>query len=593
MRIGVIKYWVGRPAAEHETLERFKRAACLVNHEIIELRPDGKTFTGEKAVVDFIINLHFASGKSTSDLTYGALWNPWNFYHGWGFAKTYANQISNDFLISCQAVNIDNRFSRNYLPKIISQKLHHTVPPEYKVPENRTDRKLFYIGVNWEKSSNRHGRHHGLLKELDNLGALEIYGPRKIGNVKPWEGFKSYRGDLPFDGTSVIEKAHEAGAVLVLSSQDHLQDQIMTSRLFEGLAAGAAIVGDRHNFLEQNFKDEVWQFDNSFSLKQQALQIICILNSINSNESNATDKITHGQLKMRKYFNLSTQIDEIAKHAQSQIKNQRNIQTRSATALVFLVGSNHNIETFINQLFASCFSQIIIISNETQVINTHDSVIFKQLSPNSSYSEFIYAYLLLEDDSEFLTIFTGDEEIFPNFLEATDSLEESQIAVLVTGSNISLSGEHYADAINATSTSWHENRLGGLIIRKSIFQFLMNDFQSFIIHAVIYDNFFFFHSSKLVKLDPLVRFSFFDAAPSVGEIQGSEYYKFRSQIFGNWSPIPSTNFTKNLVENIRVKGSQEVLPTNGRYFLTQIYKGLLVPKWLDSIIRKVGVRLFR
>jgi hypothetical protein len=76
MKIGVIRYWVGRPAAEHETVERFKKAAALIGHVIDELRQDIKILEGEVAYVDFIINLHFASGKSTDDLTYGALWNP-------------------------------------------------------------------------------------------------------------------------------------------------------------------------------------------------------------------------------------------------------------------------------------------------------------------------------------------------------------------------------------------------------------------------------------------------------------------------------------------------------------------------------------
>ena len=73
MKIGVIRYWVGRPAAEHETVVSFKKAAALIGHTIVELRADAKTLEGEKASVDFTINLHFASGKSTDDLTYGGL----------------------------------------------------------------------------------------------------------------------------------------------------------------------------------------------------------------------------------------------------------------------------------------------------------------------------------------------------------------------------------------------------------------------------------------------------------------------------------------------------------------------------------------
>ena len=243
MRIGIIRYWIGRAAAEHEVVERIKVACEISGHEAVELRSDGLTLDGSYPLVDFVINLHFASAKSTPHLSYGALWNPWSYYFMWDFKSSFANQISNDFLISCGSDKIDQKFTSVNLPVIIEPKLNHTVAEIYAQPDLRNDRKLFYIGINWEKNSRTQGRHHKLLKELDRRGIIEIYGPKKVGNVKPWAGFKGYKGELPFDGKSVLETASKLGVALVLSSKEHEEDEIMSNRLFEGVTSGAAIIG--------------------------------------------------------------------------------------------------------------------------------------------------------------------------------------------------------------------------------------------------------------------------------------------------------------------------------------------------------------
>ncbi len=593
MRIGIIRYWVGRPAAEHETVERFKNAAAIINHQIIELRPDGKTLDGAEADVDFVINLHFASGKSTADITYGALWNPWKFYQGWGFRKTFANQISNDFLISCGAKNIDVRFHGAGIPKIIPQVLSHTVPPVYKNPEIRNNRKLLYIGVNWEKSSNTHGRHHELLKELDAMGILEIYGPKKLGTVRPWAGFKSFRGELPFDGLSVIEKCHEVGAVLVLSSQEHLKDQIQTSRLFEGLAGGAAIIGDRHHFLDTNFKNKIWQFDNSSTFKEQALEIANILNSINANPSETKVKVLQGQQVLENSFNLTHQLDEIANHAREQLNRKENKKQRNATALVLLDTSMDKIDDFIDSLLSADFSKVIVISNFNPSIQVSASVISKCLSSNSSYSEFVEEYRHLEDSSEYLVLFTGFERVFPNFLESIDLIDESTVAVFNTGAQIELSADHYANSINARSADWNAQPLASLVIKRLYFESYLNEFQSFSIHSILSRFSQNFENSGLVKIDPLVRFSYVESSPNLGDIQGKDFHDFQNAVLGNWLPVVTSSLNQQVITNIRANRATEINISDGVFLAATIYRALRTPKWLTGALRRYRHWIFR
>jgi len=68
----------------------------------------------------------------------------------------------------------------------------------------------------------------------------------------PWKGFNSYRGESPFDGKSILRKARESGISLVLSAEQHLAEGVISSRFFEGLAAGNAIVSDGHPFIRKH-----------------------------------------------------------------------------------------------------------------------------------------------------------------------------------------------------------------------------------------------------------------------------------------------------------------------------------------------------
>ena len=593
MRIGIVRYWMGRPAAEHETVERFKRAALMVDHEIVELRPDGKTHNGESPDIDFIINLHFASGKSTPHLTYGALWNPIAFYSGWGFSKTFSNQISNDFLVGCGSKKINAMFTGEGLPEIIPQVLSHTVPPEYKAPVLRGDRKLFYIGVNWEKSSNRQGRHHELLKGLDDLGILEIYGPKKLGNVEPWKGFKSYQGELPFDGTSVIEAANKAGAVLTLSSQDHLRDEIMTSRFFEGLASGAAIIGDSHPFFEENFRDEVWQFDDTLEIEDQCAKIASLLDEINGAPAITVQKITAGQSRLFERFNLATQLNDMAAHARAQIDKKNVSYPQFATAIVFMTESILEIHRFLDSLKAAGFKRVVVITNCRQDIPDLSEISVIRMSKNSSFYDFAAAYYNQSEESEFISFFSGHETVFPDYLEPVNNLAQEIGAVVLTGACVEEQGEFYASSINGSNAQWRAVQLSSLIIRKSYFDAFMKDFRSFSMHAFINKNVTTLVASGFVKLDQLVRFRYTNVDPNLDKIQGVDFHNLRNQIRGGWSPSPSNSFNHKIFKEIRIETNQDLISTDGRYLIVQIYRSLRVPSWADQLLRRLGPRFFK
>ena len=140
-----------------------------------------------------------------------------------------------------------------------------------------TSLTCFYIGINWDVNapaykSNRQ-KVRQLVQRLDRQNLVNIYGPETgEGNMKPWAGYKGYRGSLPMDGVSVIYAIRASGLCLVLSTDPHLEDGLVSMRMFEGLAAGVPLICDRNPFIQRFFGDNVFYVDtgSDFALTQPA-----------------------------------------------------------------------------------------------------------------------------------------------------------------------------------------------------------------------------------------------------------------------------------------------------------------------------------
>lgn len=317
MLIGVIRYWAGRPAAEHEVIARLSQAAQARGHQIIELNPDGTSLAGPAGTprLDMVLNLHYASPKSLDVPHVGALWNPLEFYHKFGFVPHWANQLSHDHLASCGSPVVEAAIEP-FRPDLFADgaqlpRLNHTVPERYLPPRRRTDRRLFYVGVNWEKLGNQAGRHDDLLFRLDAVGLTDIYGPRMIDGVAPWAGYATYRGDLPFDGWSVVEAIALAGSALVTSSPAHYRDGVMSSRPFEAAAAGVPIISERHPFMEEHFADAVLFYDERATAAEQAAEIQLHIARLNGDPDLALALGSRAQAIVRQQFSLDEQLDQL------------------------------------------------------------------------------------------------------------------------------------------------------------------------------------------------------------------------------------------------------------------------------------------
>lgn len=280
--IGLYDTWPTINNAEKEMLFRILHACNLISVGVIVITNDG-TITGVSNIVDnnfvklknlnlnhvptkyisFVLSLHYDSPKTTHHRTLHALWNPINYMNESEHIKQFK---SFDGYLSCYS-NLLDVFKTKITNKPIVGYLNHTLStPIHDISLTFNDNlTCFYAGINWEKINPHHKLLRQnvlhLLKKLESCKLVSIYGPIKFLNVNVWEGFASYKKEIPFDGVSVIHEIKKCGICLVLSSMSHIKYEIASMRLFEGLAAGVPLICDNHSFVHKWFGNNVFYID--------------------------------------------------------------------------------------------------------------------------------------------------------------------------------------------------------------------------------------------------------------------------------------------------------------------------------------------
>lgn len=318
-KFAAIKLWPGVKAAEDEVIERLKIAARALDLEclVVDSRarlidPPHLQLTRED--VDFVLSLHFETPKQFDIFSFVTLWNPLEFYYEWGYRKFTRHLLTHDDFLSCGSISGDDHILRS-----LSQcgkregalfRFYPTLSEPILEP-TLGEQRLFYVGINWEKLSQRPGRHDGLLGLLDEGNDLRIYGPEAHKGVKVWSGFKSYVGPIPFDGVSVVHRIHEAGVSLVLSSKAHCESEMMSSRIFESAAAGAVIISNENPFARRHFGDALLYIDTTLPARETCRQVQSHLEWIKSEPEKALELARRSQEIFREHFRLDNCLERI------------------------------------------------------------------------------------------------------------------------------------------------------------------------------------------------------------------------------------------------------------------------------------------
>jgi hypothetical protein len=234
--------------AEREFIARFRIAAQRLEHCVYEAVTSDDLHLCEP---DFVIATHEFSPKLTPHLTLGAMWSPPSFYET--DEDRLASILSYDgYLVGSRSVAkfIDDLEYSTGIKKPKSDFLFLPTSPKtaFSIPRDRPW-DLVYIGIHWDGS-----RHAELLAGLEMRGLLNAYGP-----PKSWASFsRSYRGEVPFDGSSVAETLRRHGVALCLHKAEHRAHDTPSMRLFEAAAAGCVIIADDIPFARRTLGDSAF-----------------------------------------------------------------------------------------------------------------------------------------------------------------------------------------------------------------------------------------------------------------------------------------------------------------------------------------------
>lgn len=318
-RFAVVKLWPGIATAEDECIARLKAAAHSIGVECVEIYANGRFVDSEDKVIskndaDFVIHLHYETPKLYDVFSFVALWNPLKFYHEWGYERCSRNLLTHDDFLSCSSSAADDHVARmvrgsaTHLPALFN--LYHSVSTIMHQP-TLGDRKLFYAGINWDVIVGGKSRHQKLLNRLDKTGVLRIYGPTIFQGCKVWDGYDSYVREIPFDGISMVDEIAKVGIALVLSSEAHKESELMSSRLFESIAAGALVICDENGFAKRFFGDSLLYIDTRGTVDEVCDDILKHISWAEANVDQALQMARKAQDIFRKNFSLQMNLRDL------------------------------------------------------------------------------------------------------------------------------------------------------------------------------------------------------------------------------------------------------------------------------------------
>jgi hypothetical protein len=459
-KVAVVQMWPELKAAEDEVIARIVKTCEQLGIEVVLINAAGKLVESPETRitskdVDFVIHLHFETPKTYDAFSFVTLWNPLQFYFDWGYRKYSNNIISHDDFLSCDSVCADDHVRR----LITADKTHlapyfnlfHSLSTPFCAP-SLGKKKLFYVGINWDKLGNGVSRHQDLLQSLDKSGELVIYGPDIFQGVKVWEGFKSYVGPLPFDGESVIHAIDEAGITLVLSSEAHIESELMSNRLFEGLAAGSVIIVDENPFARKHFGDTLL-YINTVGVKPEDItsQVRTHIGWINANQEEALEMATKGQQIFKEKFDMALSIkklyDELPQRKQRLAESfLHQSQQFSLTVIGMLMAFNQAdltsiVENFTKQTYGK--KKLILLMDEN-AYDQNKAEIEVIIQTNNNVELNIVGWFKRDHTGKVIS----EIRLGKMISEVLDELPEGELVSVLTH-NESLFSEHYSALIRA------------------------------------------------------------------------------------------------------------------------------------------------
>lgn len=186
------------------------------------------------------------------------------------------------------------------------------LPVDFLMPSLSEDYALSPDGVQYlhlysvlRTHSVKTNKYTEMCKIIQQTNLLRLYG------ANPGPVFdKSYQKMLrtPSD---IVKEINGCGISLVLHSDYHLAHAFTSSRLFESIAAGAAIICDMNPFVMKEFGDSIFYFDNNASIEEMAKQIIQHVAWIQAHPDEVREKVRRTQAIWKQSYSAERFIDNM------------------------------------------------------------------------------------------------------------------------------------------------------------------------------------------------------------------------------------------------------------------------------------------
>ncbi len=459
-KIAVVQMWPEIKAAEDEVIARIVNTCKKIGVDVLLINTAGCLVDSPEVKitskdVDFVIHLHFETPKTYDAFSFVTLWNPLQFYFEWGYRKYSNNIVSHDDFLSCDSPCADDHVRRLTLEDNTHLEPHFNLFHSLSTPickPSLGSQKLFYVGINWEKLGKGRGRHQNLLQSLDKSGELVIYGPDLFQGVKVWEGFKSYAGPLPFDGESVIRAIDQAGITLVLSSEAHLESELMSNRLFEGLAAGSVIIVDENSFARKNFGNTLLYIKTEGVEPEDITdQVRAHMRWISSHQEEAIEMASNAQNIFKAKFDMALSIkkiyEELPQRKQQLTDSFLHQQTRHSVTIIGILKefTQKNIDSIVDDFNKQTYERknliLLVDENEYEGYKTQIDEAC-QLVDNIELK--LMSLFKRDDKGSFL----GENKIGKIVCETLRGLPEGELVSIMSRGE-SLFSEHYSSLVRA------------------------------------------------------------------------------------------------------------------------------------------------
>lgn len=373
MSIDKIKFGITYFGAEHPEMEigrRIKVAADNIGVECYFINHFCKDInTGEDAEklgLDFFLVFDPCHEVIFETYYYHLNWFPRGLIPGHLLTKYNSlSKACNDQLVF-PASKVENiflnkgvSFSKDYL--------FPSVPHNYVIKPilfEKGNYKLFYAGLS-------SGRHAELFANLDTLDIMKFYGPEKINGKRVVHNLKSYSGEIPFDGKSMIDVSSKCGITLAIQDDLHKESGVCTNRIFEGLAAGNIVIADKMEFVEKHFKNTVFMLNAHLTLEEKTNEIIRIVKWANENPEDALKMATKAQEIFLEKFELTKVLSALceghfkrkAEVLESSLQKAKN---KSVTIVIEEISSQNDLQVQIENILKQDYNNIQILAIEDE-----------------------------------------------------------------------------------------------------------------------------------------------------------------------------------------------------------------------------------